>query len=85
MPLFDLECTECNYEEQDVPIKLTELESWAKECPKCQGDMVRKIGNKGGFRLKGSCWSRDGYSTHVGDDPRFKHDGGYNGLHTDEV
>jgi putative FmdB family regulatory protein len=73
MPTYEYVCESCgdyfegflSIEDRDFPTILA--------CTKCNNHtIVRSIGNSGGFRLKGSCWARDGYSTNVGDDTRYK-------------
>lgn len=73
MPLYEYFCSKCNnsFEEQylieyrDVPV--------TQPCRNCKEYAVKRcVGNEGGFRLKGSCWARDNYSTHVGSDPRYQ-------------
>lgn len=54
-------------------------------CPKCgEWEIKRSIGSSS-FILKGSCWARDNYSTHVGDDPRWSSEKGYDGLPEDKI
>lgn len=47
-------------------------------CIKCTGGVIRRsLGNNGGFQLKGGGWADDGYSSHIGDTPKFKKTGTY--------
>lgn len=73
MPLFQYSCSKCKYDfELQYIIDLRDYPT-TRPCPNCGEFEVKKvIGNNGGFRLKGSCWERDGYSTCVGDDSRYK-------------
>jgi len=67
MPVYDYNCTECGNVEEDVTVTLAELDTELVTCTVCGGDTIRAIGNAGGFRLKGSGWSKDGYATTLGD------------------
>ncbi len=70
MPIYGFRCEQCDREkEQWLPI-------WDRDkrevlCPSCQERMKRKV-EGGNFQLKGTCWSKDGYTTHLGDDPKWK-------------
>lgn len=84
MPLYTYECGNCT-EALDVQLKLDELETHIEGCPACGRTMTRVVGNSGGFRLKGARWAKDGYSDYIGNDKRWKEDGGYDGLTRDEI
>lgn len=84
MPTYTYICENCT-EEIDIIVKLKDLEDHIETCPTCKGEMFRRIGNLGGFRLKGSGWASSGYSDCIGDDPRYSIDTGYNGRRTDEI
>lgn len=80
---YEYICDRCTEElEDDRPIEERDYETL---CPSCGNPMRRAIGNKGGFRLKGSGWERDGYSDYVGDDKRWSKDRGYGGVPQEEV
>ena len=61
MPTYEYGCTdpECLHEWEEVqhladPVLLV--------CPKCGAQTAsRHVGGAGGFRLKGTCWAKDGY------------------------
>ena len=51
-------------------------------CQNCEDShaavfFMDRVMGYGGFQLKGSCWSRDNYSTVLGDDPRYSKDKGF--------
>ena len=56
---YDYLCSSCGLE-FDVEQKITDQP--VSNCPKCSSENVRRvISNEGGFVLKGSRWSKDGY------------------------
>lgn len=57
MPLYQMECTRCNRQEE-VFKKYESKELTV--CPECGGEMVKAVG-KCNFSLKGSGWAKDGY------------------------
>lgn len=57
MPLYDLYCANCNYE-QEIILKLDAEEP---SCPEC-GEKMKKAVSATTFILKGSGWAKDGYS-----------------------
>ena len=61
MPWYDYHCNSCNHEEIDVQRKITEDVSTYK-CPKCGSDMAHIIGSTI-FKLSGTGWAKDGYSS----------------------
>ena len=66
--LYVWECKNCGRRKEVIRI-LKEIEiPPAKVCQHCTIDegWIRICANVG-FRLKGGCWARDGYATHVGD------------------
>lgn len=65
MPMYEYWCSECDnvFEEQQL-IANRDLPT-IRPCSCCGGYTInREVGNGGGFRLKGSCWSRDNYSSY---------------------
>lgn len=69
MPLYEYHCKKCGHTEE-VMKKLDELGDIV-ECTECEYLMTRSVGNRGGFRLEGGCWAKDGYSTFLGDAHKF--------------
>lgn len=51
MPTYDYICKKCSYEFEEFQSIKAEL---LKTCPKCSGDLVRKIGSGAGLLFKGS-------------------------------
>ena len=72
MPVYDYKCPECGHVEEDVTVTLKDLDIAQWFCTKCGEQMLRVVGNNGGFRLKGSRWSHDGYADTWGDAQKFK-------------
>lgn len=66
MPIFEYECTKCEHVFEEFSGPKTGKESMVitdePNCPKCNAD-VKKIISSSTFRLKGSGWSSDGYSS----------------------
>lgn len=62
MPLYDFECPQCGTSIEET-VRLKDLDSTQVACPNCQATMNRQISKKMSFTLKGSGWSKDGYST----------------------
>lgn len=72
MPRYNYKCGYCNIEfSQDLAVADRTLPI-DRPCPSCGEYMVRKTVGCGGFQLKGFCWSKDGYSRTLGDDPNYK-------------
>lgn len=70
MPIYEYECPACG-ESEEIMLKLEELDD-PVHCIVCQSECIRVCGNKGGFRLDGSGWSKQGYATHLGDARKFE-------------
>jgi len=86
MPCYDYFCKECSNEKPDVILAVSQLETTEIICDVCQAPMVRRVGNAGGFRLKGGGWAEDYYSDYLGDiNPRRAKEGkpelDYNNIH----
>lgn len=81
--IYNYLCKKCNAEEE-VTLRLKELEGYHHYCKECQKEMVRTIGPST-FILKGSCWARDGYARTIGDDIRFNETTGLDGVPSDEL
>lgn len=70
MPTYIYKCKKCGHifeelfpvDNRDYPLSFA--------CDNCGEYELYRVPGCGGFILKGSCWSRDNYSTLVGDDPR---------------
>ena len=60
MPLYDYHCNQCEYEHEFlIPV---EDRDYPIQCPECElGLLYRIVQNKMSFKLKGECWSHDGY------------------------
>ena len=58
MPIYEYDCPECGAFEHIQPISARPL----RKCPSC-GSRVRKLVSPSSFRLKGSGWYADGYSS----------------------
>ena len=79
MPTFEYTCTVCNNTvELQLPISERDTKT-PSHCALCNtdGSFSRAIGNSGGFRLKGSGWAKDGYSSFLGDTAAYQ-EGRYN-------
>jgi len=61
MPFYDYKCPKCGLKLIDVFRKITENVA-EEECPRCFGVMKQKTG-KPIFKLSGSGWAKDGYSS----------------------
>ena len=57
MPLFEFECTKCDYEFEDL---ISYREIGKIKCPKCDSIVKKKI-SLSSFQLKGEGWSKSGY------------------------
>jgi len=61
MPRYDYECRACEHAFEFF--KHHTDEELPEECPECGSDKIEKLVSRGtSFVLKGSGWSRDGYS-----------------------
>jgi len=70
MIVYQFECPECGaLREESLAIKDRDAVKFL--CHRCDTELRRSVGC-GGFELHGTCWSRDGYSRILGDDPRWK-------------
>lgn len=67
MPVYDYWCPRCDEERIDVIIAVRDLDVHKETCPECGHEMLRKVGNAGGFRLRGDGWGEDGYDKYIGD------------------
>lgn len=66
MPVYDYECPKCGAK-REIFKNLAELDD--EEFCECNDKypMERRVGNAGGFRLKGDGWAEDGYDKYIGD------------------
>lgn len=72
MILYEYICTRCNLRFEKT-MELSKRDAPCSEpCPRCLEMSIERPTRCAGFILKGHCWSRDNYTTHVGDDPRYK-------------
>ena len=87
MPVYEHKCEYCDWT-IEVQSKVLDRDKEVYMCPQCGEDGIlskmRRTTGYGGFSLKGSCWSRDNYATHVGDDPSWSERHGYGGKNYDE-
>ena len=60
MPLFELKCTSCNKIVEVLIISKTD--KLPIRCSICSGKLEQIISNTS-FRLHGTCWFKDGYSS----------------------
>ena len=69
MPTFEYACPACSFfgERFDIPVE----ERDNQYCPVCKEKLARQL-SLPHFHLKGGGWSKDGYSTLVGDSPQHK-------------
>ena len=72
MPTFEYVCEHCHLQWEQL-LSIEERDDPTHQvCPRCSKPTVVRPTRCAGFILKGHCWSRDNYTTHVGDDPRYK-------------
>ena len=69
MALYLYRCKICNNEfEESLPIANRDDPVKRGYCPSCNMDSsIERAQGCGGFVLKGSCWSKDNYSSYYGD------------------
>ena len=61
MPIYERTCTECEFTEDSFD-KMSEADE-ILICPKCNKQTFKRDGiSTTGFRLKGECWEKDGYT-----------------------
>ena len=56
MPLYDIFCSKCKYEQESI----LKLDQETPPCPKC-GEQMKKAVTCTSFILKGRGWALDGY------------------------
>lgn len=70
MPMYGFKCDKCGAIREEQ-IAVGDRDKITFYCHRCKdAPMSREVGC-GGFTLKGTCWSRDGYARVLGDDPRW--------------
>lgn len=84
MPVYDMFCPVCDEEYDDVIISISDLDK-PVPCGNCDANMKRKIGNAGGFRLKGDGWAEDGYDKYIGDINKTRRRDGKPELNYDSI
>jgi putative FmdB family regulatory protein len=58
MPIYEYECPHC----KTIHEKYTPIDANVSNCPVCDRNCQRII-SKTHFRLTGSCWAKDNYSS----------------------
>lgn len=60
--IYEYECRSCDKTFEDIR-SLTDPP--LQKCPICGSEHVKRLISKPNFILKGSCWSKDNYSTQL--------------------
>lgn len=62
MPLFDMKCSECGFEEEILLRMIAHIQNYQHHCLRC-GGLAKKLIGRSNFKLKGGGWASDLYSS----------------------